>query len=175
MKKATPQEVNRLLFKQRCLESLGAKLAISMLSKIPKEQADLLPAEDRHLAGKKAEQKTRAAARRKILPAFLRRRLTRWTTILKLKLLALSLKASSSSYWFLRRTTWRMLATKFSRRNTRRTSPAASPTRPSSPKKKNSFSVASPSGSGENISGTNICSATKPSPPSTSSNIACEI
>jgi hypothetical protein len=163
MTPATPQEIRRLLIRQKIAEAVASKLATSMLSKVPPVQAHLLAPEDRHLAGRAALRKIKADARLKMLPGFLRKRFPKWSSILKLKLLALSLKGCSWSYWFRRRTELRKAGIRFSLKNSRSTSRAASPTRPSSPTVSGNSSEGWPFVSGENISGTSTSFPMKPS------------
>lgn len=103
MTRLTPSEVKASLARQAMLEKWSDKLIISTASKVSAEQAELLADAERHLAGRLESQKRKSADRRKILPDFLRKKLTRWRTILSLKLLAWSLRKSWSSFWWLRR------------------------------------------------------------------------
>lgn len=107
----TAKEVQQSLRRQKMLESLGEKFLRSQISKLPPSQAHLLPEEDRKLAGTKVR-----VAQPLTKPGFLKRHSMRLWTMLKWKLLAKSLKASSSLYWSARRTTWRMRDLKSSSR-----------------------------------------------------------
>jgi|ERR1700677_3143339 len=156
-------QTKALLRRQKILESLGEKLATSTASKVPTEQAELLPENHRHLAGKTELEKSRSAALRKMVPAFLRNAWTKRSSILKLKLLAWSLRLASSSFWWRQRKISAMLATKSSSPSILKPWLAAWQTRPSSLRlRKNTF-PASSSGSGENISAITTCLVTKPS------------
>jgi hypothetical protein len=150
----TPLQIKQSLRRQRMLEKMGEMLVKSRASKVPLSQVDLLPEEDRHLAGKKK----RVAVLPKILPAFLVRKSTKWWTILKLKLLARSLKVASSSFWSLRRMELRMRVTRFLKRSTPKPTRAAWLTRPSFLRRRKNILAESPSVSGENISETNTFS-----------------
>lgn len=165
----TKTEVAASLRRQRFLESLADRLTKSTASKVPVEMAHLLPSPDQHLAGKRDKQKSRSDARRKMVPAFLRKKLMRWWTILKWKLIARSLRAFSSSYWLRQRIISRTIASRFSKMPTRKRWLAAWRKRPDSPTRSESISAASSYVSGENISATNSCSPMKASRPHTRS------
>ena len=170
----SPQELQASRRRQAIYERLGAKLAASTLSKIPPEQEHLAAGEDLQKIRELREKKRRRDARRNRLPAFLRRHLTRLSQMLKLKLLALSLKASSSSFWLARRTTLRMSVSKFLSLNIRRPKRGAWLKRLVSPTRKKSISGRWPCGSGGNISATNISSPMKESRAFTRSPISFE-
>ena len=164
-------QTKALLRRQKIMEALGEKLATSTASKVPADQAHLLPENHRHLAGKKEKEKQRLAARRKILPAFLRRYLTRKLSILKLKLLGWSLRASWSTFWWQQRRASATLVLKSSRSNTPPMWQRAWPIKLFLLSRKKNISQASLSDSGENISATSTCSATNQSRPHTWGNI----
>jgi hypothetical protein len=166
----TSSQQKASLRRQRMLEFLGDRLVTSQASKVPASQAHLLPEEDRHLAGSRERKKIKEDARRKILPDFLRRRLTRWRTILKLKLLARSLKVSSSSFWWLRLITLRMLVTSSSAKGSKSQRLRGWLTRLVSQKRSENSSAPSSSASGENTSGTNTFFRKRPSREFTSCN-----
>ncbi len=161
--------------RQKFLDFLAGKLATSTPSKVPEEFSHLLPAEDRHLAGERARRKSRSDARRKMLPVFLRKPLKKWREILKWKLLGPSLRLCSFIFWRVQRTAWRIRVLKFSRENSRRSTRAAWPTKPGSPKKRRPILARWRSASGENISGTNTSFRTKESRARTSCNTCSAI
>lgn len=175
MQRLTPQQVKQSLNRQRFLESMGERFATYQASKVPTHQASLLPDEHRHLAGKEQAKKEAVAARRKIMPAFLRKRLTRWSSILKLKLLAWSLKKSSSSFWFLRRMKSRTQNLILFAKSIPKRTLAVWRISSSSLRRKKNISEVSPSVFGENISATNTSFPMKESPASTLQNTRSEI
>lgn len=173
--RATKKELAESQRRQLMMDRLSGMLVRSVASKVPETQADLLPVEDRPLAGTKQKQKEKSDARRSIMPVFLRRKLTKWQTILTLKALGVSSRNALSFYFLLSQTGWRIRVTWSSYKSSLKSTLGGWRKKLGSLTKKKNISVPSSSDFGGNTSATATFSRTSQLPESTSRNTSCEI
>lgn len=175
MQPLTPSELAASRRRQAMLEKWSERLAVSTASKVRPEQRELLPEQYQNLAGSRAKDREKKAGLRTMLPDFLSRKLTRWSTILQLKMLAWSLKRLSSSYWWQQRMALRIKIFFSSSNAIPRPKRGASPISSSSRTKRKSILGRWRFGFGANTSVTTTSSPMNRSRESSSSNIACGI